>query len=410
MSKYLKNKLKILIVTQYFWPEEFIINDLVKEFVAHGHDVTVLTYQPSYPKARIYKGYSNRWILKQDWQGIKVIRLKTILGYRDSLILKLINYVWFAMYASVFLLFIFKRYDKVFVYHIGPLTLAIPAIFYGRIYGSPVTIWTQDVWPNSIYAYGIKKTALVSQILDAFVRCVYRSTSSIIVSCTGFVDILKRYTIKIIQYAPNWPLSIYNEKNENNKLYHIPVFIFAGNIGKVQNLENIIRGFAVAFQNNKIKAKLRIIGDGSALSDLKALADSLGVLVEFPGRKPVASMDEEYSNSDFLILSLLNKPVFNLTIPSKFQMYLSVAKPMLCAAGGEVSEMVKEYDLGIAVDPDSPLAIAEGFIRLVNAKDEEIHNWKQNAHNALIHDFDRSNIIDTIMNIILQSNLSNVGK
>jgi len=388
---------KLLLVTEYFWPEEFVIGDFAADAVLNGIDVTVLTLQPSYPRGRIARGYRNRLFSREIWKGVKILRLKTILGYRESLFYKLLNYFWFAIIGSIAVFCIKKRYDRVLVYQVGPLTMAIPGIVYGKIRGVPVSVWTQDVWPDSVYAYGFKRTSLLSHCLDAFVHWVYASMGTIFISCKGFEQILSTYTKKPMHYAPNWPLSVYEEEIAQNIIRTSPVFLFAGNVGKVQNLENVIRGYSIAQVRKGFNGLLRIVGDGSALNELKQLSHECGATVEFAGRKPASEMGDEYRNASFLILSLADRPVFRLTVPSKFQMYISVGKPILCAAEGEVRDLVRDLGLGIDADADSPESIAEAFYKLSIATKHEIDLWGGNATLAFTESFNRKQIVNKIL-------------
>lgn len=410
MKNYIKNMKRLLIVTERFWPEEFIINDLAAEAVEQGFEVTVFTQQPSYPQGRIYKGWKNRAYSRDKWSGLEVIRIKTVLGYKDSLFLKLLNYLWFSIYGSIVAFFLHNRFDHILIYQTGPLTMAIPGILLGKLRRIPVVIWTQDVWPDTVYAYGFRKTGIRSHLLDNFVRWIYRSVAGILISCEGFSQIIERYTSKTITYAPNWPLTSFRSYENNKSVRGIPTFLFAGNIGKVQNLENVIKGFAIAVQQNGFNGILRIVGDGSALEDMRRRADEEGISVEFPGRKHSSEMDEEYRNATFLILSLADKPVFRLTVPSKFQMYLSVGKPILCAAEGEVRTLVKNFNIGIDVDSSSPTSISKGFLTLLNSDKSQIERWSSNARDLLENTFNRKQIIDKILSTVEKANFDFIGK
>jgi glycosyltransferase involved in cell wall biosynthesis len=392
---------RILLVTGYFWPEDFVINDLAEEFAKYGLKVTVLTQQPSYPKGRIFHGYQNRLITWEKWNGISILRIKTVLGYRESLVFKLLNYAWFAIYGSIIALFTPFKFDAVLVYQVGPLTIAIPGIVAAKAKRRPLVLWTQDLWPDSVFAYGFRKTGALSTILDVFVRWIYASVDSVAISCRGFGEVLGQYTRKDLHYAPNWPMTPYHPGTATANRGSEPVFLFAGNVGKVQNLENVVRAFAKASVVCPTIGRLRIVGDGSALSGLKKLSNDLGVLVDFPGRIPASSISGEYDKADFLVLSLTDEPVFRLTVPAKFQMYLSVGKPILCAAGGEVARMVREGQLGIAADPSDVDAIAAAFLEMRRVDRSRVEHWQANARSVLAGEFDKKTIIDSLLSRII---------
>lgn len=374
-----------------------MINDLASEAARRGFKVTVLTQQPSYPQGRMPSDRLNHFFSNEKWEGVEILRIKTVLGYKGSLFYKLFNYLWFAGYATLIALLIRRRFDRVFIYQTGPLTMAIPGLFYGKIRHVPVAIWTQDVWPDSVYAYGFRKTSVLSRSLDIFVAWVYRSATVVLISCKGFERVLGNYTDKQMIYAPNWPLFSFKHLAAQVVISDIPIFLFAGNIGKIQNLENVIKGFAIASRNTSFRGILRIVGDGSALESLRILANKENVKVDFPGRIHSSAMQEEYEQAQFLVMSLIGKPAFRLTVPSKFQMYVSVGKPMLCAAEGEVRNLVREFDLGVDADADSPTSIAAAFIRLSETTGQERERWRSNAILASSSVFDQQQIINSII-------------
>ena len=209
-----------------------------------------------------------------------------------------------------------NKYKKIFIFQTGPLTQSLAGIIIKKIYKKDLTIWTQDVWPDTVYAYGFKKNRLLKVMLEYFVRFVYKNCNNIFVSSELFINKIKRYVKnKNIYYFPNWADEFSESKKKiklsKDKRVH---FTFAGNIGKIQNLENVISGFSFLPSNWKIQ--LNIIGDGSYLKVLKKMVESKQISkVVFWGRKSVNDMAPYYEASDFLIISLESSPIFNLTIP-----------------------------------------------------------------------------------------------
>jgi glycosyltransferase involved in cell wall biosynthesis len=250
----------------------------------------------------------------------------------------------------------------------------------------------------------------MANLLDSFVRWVYHSVDAVLVSCRGFRSILKKYSHAKIVYAPNWPLTPYVPGTDAGKRKEAPVFLFAGNVGKVQNLENVLIGYAAAFRENPGLGILRIVGDGSSLESLRLQSAAIGGRIEFPGRIPASEIGVEYDRADFLVLSLANQPVFRLTVPSKFQMYLTVGKPILCAAVGEVADMVRQRNLGIVADPDDPADIARAFLALRAAGIAEMGFWASSARRALADEFDRTDIHGTILRTVLSASRGRKGK
>ena len=153
----MKNKKKILIVSECFYPEEFKINDVALGWKNYGHEVDVLTLFPTYPFGKIFSGYKNKLFYKENFKGINIYRIFAITGYRDSLVKKIFRYLNFMLIGSIVGIFIGKKYDYIFGWNGGALTDMLPAVIIKKLYKKPLMFWVQDVWPDSVYAYGFKK-------------------------------------------------------------------------------------------------------------------------------------------------------------------------------------------------------------------------------------------------------------
>ncbi|NOX15531.1 MAG: glycosyltransferase family 4 protein, partial [Epsilonproteobacteria bacterium] len=338
---------KILIVTECFYPEEFKINEVALVWKQKGYDVDVLTTVPTYPESEIYKGYTNKFYQKDSYNGINIYRVKAVTGYKTSLFKKLLKYFSFMFFASFVALFIGKKYDYIFGFNMSALTGMVPAILIKKIYKKRLIFWVQDVWPESVYAYGFKKTKFLSFCLDKFVEFMYHNIDAIAISSKGFKEKLKPYIKENLEfyYLPNWAdeldMSQEAAKFSQEKKIH---FTFAGNVGKVQNLENIIMAFNTLEDKYQEKAQLNIVGNGSSLNDLINLNKKDNVV--FYGRKPRNEMAKYYKASDFLIVSLLNKPIFTVTVPAKTQTYIAANKPILGIINGDGADIIRENNLG----------------------------------------------------------------
>lgn len=396
--------MKILILTERFYPEEFLINELASDWAAGGVQVDVLTQAPSYPYGKIYKGYYNRPFSSERWNAITVFRFFTVTGYRESLFLKLLNYLSFVIAGALTALVKARAYDRIFVYHTGPLTLAIPAILARKLYGIPVTIWTQDVWPDTVYAYGFRKTRILSAILDRVVALVYSNCDRIFVSCEGFRQKIAPYAPgKPIYHFPNWPV-VTPDKSGGSALVRLSGkfnFTFAGNIGKVQNLENILRGFARASASND-DIQLNVIGDGSHLDALRKLVDDEKIKgVVFWGRKKQQEMSAYLDASDVMVISLEDKPIFNLTVPAKFQTYLAFRKPIFCAMAGEVRRLTEEYGIGFCASPTDIDEIGNVFLKFYQTRDCGFKSFVDNGRSLLDAVYNKDKIVAGMRQLVV---------
>lgn len=354
--------MKILIIGEVFYPEEFLINDLALEWIKKGFHVDVLTRVPSYPQDKIFSGFKNKLFQKNDYMGITVFRFPVILGYQRSKVVKVINYLNFIVCGSIIALAIGKNYDHVFIYQTGPLTIALPGVLIKKLFNKKTTIWIQDVWPDTVYAYGFKKTKFLEKFLDYLVKFIYKNTDNILVSCEGFIPKITKYVQqKKIEWIPNWSLVKNSPLKNNFKLPGKFNFTFSGNIGKVQNLENVILGFS-KISNTYTDVYLNIIGDGSYLAILKKIiTDSQIKNVIFYGRQPLEMMPSYFNASDVLIISLIDEEIFKITVPSKFQSYLSANKPIMGVINGEVKDLILKYKIGRVAEPSSIASIVKIF-------------------------------------------------
>lgn len=393
---------KYLVICEVFYPEEFLINELVKEWDLAGYRLEILTRTPSYPFGKVFHGYKNKLYQKEKWGNIVIRRFPVIPGYKRSLPIKILNYLSYVFFGSIIALFISKRYNRVFIYHTGPLSIAIPGILINKISKAPVTIWSFDLWPATVYAYGFKKTKLLSWFLDRLVKYIYKNCENIILSSQGFIPEIKKYVIeKPLYFAPNWPQT--SDITNRNSSVLLPKgilhFTFTGNIGKVQNLENVILGFRNAGLHH---AQLNIFGDGSNLEHLKKVVDEGQIQhVVFYGRVPLDEIKHILSQSDVLLISLMPDPVMELTLPLKFPTYLSASKPIYALMRGEVGRIVREYRIGEVTDPLNIDEIAKGFrkFNLSNDRKEEIKKQCQSLVSSV---YNRRNIINDITNIFFK--------
>ena len=394
---------KILIVTECFYPEEFKINDVALSWKDKGYDVDILTLVPTYPLGKVFPGYKNGFFRKDEHQGINIFRVRAITGYRDSVIKKILKYINFMIFGSIAAIFIGRKYDYVFGFNMGALTGMLPAILIRKLYKKPTMFWVQDVWPDSVYAYGFKQTKMLSTVLDIFVRFMHRNIDAIAVSGKGFESKLAPYIEKdlIFHYLPNWADDLDNNLTLKNlgKSKEATHFTFAGNIGKVQNLENIINAFCFLSNEYQEKSQLNIIGDGSNLDNLKLLANNNPNIV-FHGKKPRSDMASYYKASDFLIISLIDKPIFSVTVPAKTQTYIATKKPILAIINGDTASIIQDNNLGLYADPSKIDAISTLFQRCVDMSQTERKKFTDENDRLLATIFNKEKTIDKLLKLV----------
>ena len=350
---------KILILVERFYPEDFLVNDLAAEWKRMGHEVEVLTQVPSYPFDKIYDGYKNKmYQTTREFNDIPVHRVSTIFGYNRSVVRKVLNYLHFGLLTSLWALWNGRKFDKVFVYHTAALTMASAVLPLRWIWRKKITIWTQDLWPDAVWGYGFKPSKFKVAMLNMFVRLIYRRCSRITVSCRRYVQRIKELTGRDAEWVPQWEpteMALPEKKGGGNA-----VFMFAGNMGVPQNLENVIEGFKRADLKD---AELWLVGGGVMFEPLKEKFGELGN-VKFCGRQPRAEMPKWFAQADALIISLTDK--YSLTLPGKFQSYIKTGRPLIGILNGEARELIEEFKIGATAEPGELEGIVGAYKRMAS--------------------------------------------
>lgn len=348
--------MKILIVTQYYFPENFKSNDLSFELQKRGHDVTVLTGLPNYPEGRMYDGYGFFKNRKQEINGVKVIRSLMLLRGKGGGMRLFLNYFSFAFFASIKAFFgsFSKKYDAIIVHEPSPVTQYYPAFLLNKLQGTPVYFWVMDLWPESLVAGGVKNKFVLS-IFRKMVISFYKNSEKILITSKGFrKSILEKGDFNDkIEYFPNWAE---DTVSNGNKCYKIPVLpegfkvMFAGNVGEAQDMESVMSA-ALENKNNK-EIKWIIIGDGRKMPFVRKFIkkNSLQETVFTFGRFPIEAMASFFDKADVMLVSLKNDPILNLTVPAKIQAYMSAGKPIIAMLNGAGADAVLEANAGSTVN------------------------------------------------------------
>ena len=394
--------MKILIVSQYFWPENFRINDLAQGLVERGHKITVLTGLPNYPSGKFFSGYGFFKQPRESFDGVKIIRAPLIPRGRGGAIRLSLNYLSFALFASLVALFRFrKKYDLIFVFEPSPFTVGLPAIVLRSLKKIPLMFWVQDLWPESLTATGSVRSPLILECVGKMVRSIYKRCDRVLVQSEGFIDPAVRAGAepKRICFFPNWSEDIYQPAKANGELPPPVEFpqgfclMFAGNLGEAQSLETLL-GAAERLRDTQ-DIQWVIVGDGRRREWMQNEAHRLHLenRIHFLGKHPVESMPQFFSHSDALLATLKPDPVFSLTIPSKVQSYLACAKPVLAALDGEGARIIKDSGGGIAVPAGDAAGLAEAALKLYRMREEERVAIGQQGRQYYEEHFNRSKLL-----------------
>lgn len=401
--------MRILIVSQYFWPENFKINDLAFELKRKGYQVTILTGLPNYPNGKYFKGYSFfKGPYKENREGIEIIRVPLFPRKKGAGIHLIVNYISFAFSASFYALFkLNKRFDKIFVFEISPITVGIPAVVIKKRFKIPIYFWVLDLWPESVYAASnFKKNRIINIVLEKLVRFIYNNSYLILVSSKSFIQSIvnKNVSINKIKYFPNWAEDIFLNYNVNLN-EKLPLFpegfniLYAGNIGEAQDFESIIEGITECYKytfNKKIN--WIFIGDGRKRSWLEAEIEkrNLGKNVFYWGRFNIEEVPYFFIKADVLFVSLKKSEIFKLTVPAKVQTYMAAKKPILAMLSGEGGNIIKEAKCGFVVESGEPHKLIPLVKKLITMSDKELKTLGENGYNFYMDNFNKEKLINKL--------------
>jgi glycosyltransferase involved in cell wall biosynthesis len=379
--------LKILVVTQYFYPENFRINDVVLGLKEMGHEVKVLTGKPNYPKGYFYEGYSFFSKAREKWCGITILRAPLFARGKSGGIRLMINYLSFAFFATLKTLLIKDQFDVIFVYEPSPITVGLPAIALGKRKRIPIVFWVQDLWPESVQAAGQISDGLVLNLIDKYTRWTYKNSEKILIQSPGFEQYILNQGVsrgKII-YFPNSTEELYKivqPADEIKDLVPVAPFtvMFAGNLGEAQDFENIIAAAKIILIETH-DIHFVILGDGRKRKEIEEMTAAQGLTENFHilGGFPPATMPDFFALSDALLVSLKDERIFSLTIPSKVQSYMACGKPIVASLGGTAAQIVLEADAGRSAIPGNADSLAQAILDLYNLSEDERNRLGQNA-------------------------------
>lgn len=401
----------ILVVSQYFHPEEFRINDICREWVQRGHRVTVVTGIPNYPQGRFYKGYGLLRGRREEYGGVHVVRLPIVPRGRGAAMLAL-NYLSFAASGLLWGAFTRLRADMVFIFEVSPLTQALAGVRYAKRRGVPCTIYVQDLWPENLEAVaGIHNRHILGAV-DRMADYIYRNCSRILATSPSFVRRLEERgsawaadgTSKV-SYWPQYAEGFYRPA-ERAPLPDMPdddrlKVVFTGNIGYSQGLDILPRA-ALLLRQRGTCCDFIIIGDGRYKEAFQEEIEENGVQEMFflLGRKKPQEIPSYLAWCDIAFLSLSDNPLFAMTIPAKLQSYMACGMPILAAAIGETERIVRESGCGVACTPGDAQALADTIAELIFDSKKNLPAMSKNASRYNASHFKKEHLFNEIENLM----------
>ncbi len=410
--------MKILVISQYFYPENFRINDLVCGLIERGHEVTVLTGQPNYPQGNFVSGYGWFGPRREQVFNAKIIRVPLVARGNGSALRLVLNYLSFAFFACLGVLFQLRgSFDVIFVFEISPITVGFPAILARRKFNAPILFWVLDLWPDSLKAVNALQSPALLRVLDKMVSWIYARCARILVSSKAFTSDIVAHgkPVRDVHYFPNWIEPEYvNQGDVKSPLANTlkgtrggrGIFslsksefriVYAGNIGEAQGFSSIleaIKKVASIFP----EVRWMIAGNGRMLDWVRQEIDNCGFnnCVTFLGQLASEKMPSLLATADALLLSLKPDPVFDKTVPGKAQSYLAAGRPILAMIDGEGANIIEESKAGFVGPAGNSHALVQNIKKLIELSEKEQEQLGDNGREYARKHFEREQLFDRL--------------
>lgn len=356
--------MKILIVSQYFWPETFRINEVAASLREAGCEVSVLTGQPNYPDGVVFPGH--RWWRSgsQAHEGLAIHRVPLLPRGRGGALGLVANYLSFIVAGSLIGPWRLrgKRFDVVFVYGVSPILQVLPALVLRAFTGGALVTWVQDLWPQSLEVTGFVRNKSMLAGVASVVRWLYRRNDLLLVQSHGFVPLVAAMSGPTpVEYHPNPGELAFMDAPQGESALRLPPgfnVVFAGNLGTVQALDTIVE--AARLLSDLPDVRFMLVGSGSRGEWVQAEVKRLGLAnVQLPGRFPPQAMPGILAQASALLVSLTRDPQLSQTVPSKIQAYLATGRPVIASLDGEGARVVAESGAGVVCPAEDAQALAD---------------------------------------------------
>jgi glycosyltransferase involved in cell wall biosynthesis len=399
--------MKILVVTQYFWPENFRVNDFCVGLTEMGNSVTVLTGKPNYPKGKYYQGYNFFNKRHEEFKGVKIIRTGLITRGKGSGWKLFLNYISFMILSSLRVIFLKGQFDKIIVYQLSPATVGLPAILAKKKFRAKIYFYIQDLWPESLMDAGEIRNKLFLKIIDKMMTFFYSHSHQIWVQSEGFIDYLCKRGIsrEKIRYLPNTVEEFYYPQSIKGKIkLKFPEgfnVLFAGNVGVSQDFDCLISAILILYKKG-INVNLIIIGEGRDLNRIKNIVSHMKIKDKFHFWEPLPSVDMPYyfACADALLVSLKKSLIFSLTIPSKVQSYMACMKPIIGNIDGISAKIIENSRSGLCSPSGEYELLAKNIEELYFQTEEELRKYGLNSYKYFIENFDRKKIYNDVQTFL----------
>jgi colanic acid biosynthesis glycosyl transferase WcaI len=353
------------------------LHEHARQWVADGHQVTVITGVPNHPAGRLFPGYENRWLQEEVVDGIRVLRTWMYLTPNKGFARRIASYVLFMITAT---LASFRAGSPDVVVATSPqFFCGLAGMVVSRLKRRPFVLEVRDLWPDSIVQLGQLRNARVIRALEAIETLLYRSAAGIVVNTSAFREHIEARGVRpeSIELVYNGidptlfhPRELDAALLRRHALENCFVVTYIGTLGLAHGLHTILEAAAGLLEFPRIQFVL--IGDGAERERLEQQIRDRGLdNVKLLGLRPRAEIPAWIASSNLLLVTLRNLPVFRTVIPSKLFEFLAQERPVVLAAPrGEIRSLVEEVDAGLVIEPEQAEALAQAVRRTMDEPEE----------------------------------------
>lgn len=392
--------MKILVISQYYYPEPFKINEICEELVIRGNEVTVITGRPNYPDGKLFAGYDDSSKMNEIINGVHVVRTRIPLRGNNSISL-IRNYLSYPRYAKKKIKLLHEEFDIVFVYQLSPVFMINSAIYYKKRYKKKIYVYCLDLWPESLKVLHIKETNLIFRMIKKVCNILYKQCDFISVTSPAFIDYLNQVNkidLKKINYIPQHGEKRFLKVNAYKKQPKLNI-TFAGNIGKAQDFDCLVKALLCLDSSYYTRLKITIIGSGSYEKTFKHLVNqnNLNDIFDFIGRKNLDELIPYYNDTSLFLLSLEKNSNISKTIPTKLQTYMSAGRGIIGSIDGAAAEIIKVANAGVVCNAGDYKELAKIIMDMIDVDDNYIKELSKNSRQYFLDHFTLSNYIDNVV-------------
>lgn len=404
----------ILIVSQYFWPETFRINDMALGLKQRGHEVTVVTGIPNYPEGKFFRGYTFWSAPDEIWNGITIHRCKQLPRGKSNSFLLSLNYLSFVFFACWKIAWLSKKFDKVLVYQISPVFQIIPALLASRRCKGTLFVNVQDLWPETFFSTRQGKQSIFSGWVGAVSDYLYRKSDHLLLPFQSSQPLLEKRGIPAnkMSYLPNSVDDFYLPASPDSQFEYMFTgethLLLTGNLGEAQGLELIIDA---AYELKASYPQLRwlLVGDGRNRQELEKSVQDKGLesIVIFPGRFPATVIPFLIARADASLLTLKKEPIFAITVPNRLQSYMACGKPILASIDGEAAQIIADSHCGLVANAGDLQSFIKQVEKFLQSSEADRNQWGRNARSYFLAHFEREQVLNQLETLLQQQKIVN---